>query len=65
MDRARVVSPEISSGKFPPENFRKFIPIFPEIFTEKFSTSINLANRFIFAYIFTFYRLLQQLCGLQ
>jgi len=38
----RIVSPEIS-WKFPPENFRKFIPIFleisgkfPEILTENF-----------------------------
>jgi len=49
---ARVVSPEIS-----PENFRKFIPIFPEIsgklperFYMEFFTTINLPNNCTFAY---------------
>jgi len=65
----RVVSSEISSGKFPEiysnlsGNFRKFL--FPENFRKfllKYST--NLPNNCIFVYIFTSYRLLQHLCAL-
>ena len=60
--------------KFPSENLRKFIPIFPEnfrkfLFLENFQKfllkySTNLPNNCIFVYIFTFYRLLQRLCAL-
>jgi len=50
--------------KFPSENFRKF----SVNFYWKFPTSTNrpnkLRNNSIFAYIFTFYRLLQHLCAL-
>ena len=51
--------------KFPPENLRKFIPIFPEIcqndFTGNFFTTTNLPNNCAFAYNDAFERLLQHL----
>jgi len=60
----RVVSPEISSGKFPLENliFPEISGKFPEIFISgkfQYSTCTNLRN-----YIFTFYRLLQHISAL-
>jgi len=58
---ATIASPEISM--VPPQNLRKFIPIFPEIFT--FPPVQIFQLTVLCAYIFTFCQLLQHLDGLQ
>jgi len=54
----RVVSPEISSGKFP-EIYSYFSGKLPERFYRELFTATNLPNNFTFAYNDAFERLLQ------